>query len=182
LDTTSTVFLGTIGIGFAGLAWKIFSELNKLQDTSESGSFQRRLNELFSDFQALSLTPRILSVFQRANRRSSRPGQAGYFSEPEAQVQLGEIGGALNLLIETANYANTSLDSLSSSGIISAVGSALLLGTALVGLIFQSEVLIVAICEFTGTTLGVSYFYSRFRLKKGTFFEKEQGFRTFLGG
>lgn len=170
-------------MGFAGLAWKIFSELNNLQDTAKPSSFQSRLNALFTDFQALSLTQRIMTVFRRAGRRSVRASQDAYFSEPEAQVQLGEIGGAFKLLVEAARSASTSLDCLSSSGIISAVGSALILGTTLLGLAVESsDILVIAICEFGGTVIGTTYFYSRFRLKKGDFYEKEQRFRAFLGG
>jgi hypothetical protein len=183
LDGTATVFLGTLGLGFAGLAWRIFSQLDSLQDPKNPGSFEKRLDDLYADFQVLSVTPQMLSVLSRALQSSMSPeGQTDYLSHPEAQVELRRVGGWLAQLTSVGRASNASMESLSSAGVIGVASAVYFLSVALMSLVyFPFEVFEVSTTVLIVAFLGVSFFYSKFRLRKGIFLEKERNFRSFVG-
>ena len=122
MDATATVLLGTIGVGFGGLAWRMFSQLDSLQDPRNAGSFEKRLDELFADFQVLSMTPRIWSVFQRALQFPLQ-NQSEFFAQPEAQLEFNRIRARLEQLVLVNRSAHSAMESLSSAGAISAAGA-----------------------------------------------------------
>jgi len=182
LDATATVLLGTIGVGFGGLAWRMFSQLDSLQDPRNAGSFEKRLDELFADFQVLSMTPRIWSVFQRALQFPLQ-NQSEFFAQPEAQLEFNRIRARLEQLVLVNRSAHSAMESLSSAGAISAAGAVFFLIAALIGFeYFSSDLLLIATTVFAASALGVGFFYGRFRVRKGSFLEKERNFRSLLGG
>ena len=108
----------------------MFSQLDSLQDPRNAGSFEKRLDELFADFQVLSMTPRIWSVFQRALQFPLQ-NQSEFFAQPEAQLEFNRIRARLEQLVLVNRSAHSAMESLSSAGAISAAGAVFFLIAAL---------------------------------------------------
>jgi len=161
----------------------MFSQLDSLQDPRNAGSFEKRLDDLFADFQVFSMTPRIRSILQRALQFPAQQGQTDFFAQPDSQLELNQIRGRLEQLMLVSRSAHAATESLSSAGSVSVAGAAYFLVAALLGLgYFPYEMLIISTVVFIAAALGVGFFYGRFRLRKGLFLEKERNFRSLSGG
>ena len=184
MDGTTAVLLGSLGVGFAGLSWRIFSQLDALQDPRNHGSFEKRLDDLYADFQVLSMTPKILSVLSRALQSTTSPqGQIDYLAHPEAQVELRQIGARLQQLVSVGKAANASMESLSSAGSVGVAASVYFLIISVISLMYFSyEEFEVTLTAFIVAVVGLGFFYGKYRLRKGALLEKERNFRSLIGG
>ena len=74
------------------------------------------------------------------------------------------------------------MESLSSAGSVSVAAAVYFLSVALMSLAyFPVEIFGVSTTVLIVAVLGVSFFYSKFRLRKGVFLDKERTFRSLVG-